>query len=152
MNNYIDRREFCECFCNCNYTQCDQQKCPIWQMPAVDVTVFDDIKTGLAQAIEMEKGNMTNYEYLRSMSEDNFAEWLDEYGQFDGSPWILWFDEKYCKNCPDVMCRHEDGEREFPCAWCEIHGKCKFFQEMNEIPDNKEIIGLWLESETKDDE
>lgn len=94
---------------------------------------------------------MTNFERLRKMDIDQFTEWLDEHGAFDQSPWILWFDEKYCKNCPDVMCEHEDGEREFPCAWCEIHGKCKFFQEKKEVPDNKEIIRLWLAEEMTND-
>lgn len=94
---------------------------------------------------------MTIFEYLRSMSEDEFAEWLDEHGAFDQSLWIMDFDKKYCKNCPDVMCKYEGSEREFPCAWCEIHGKCKFFQEMNDVPNNKDIIKLWLAEEMTND-
>lgn len=92
---------------------------------------------------------MTNFERLRAMDIDQFAEWLDEHGQFDNSQWVSWFDYKYCKKCPAVMCKYEEGKREFPCAWCEIYGKCKFFQEKNEMLDNKEIIRLWLKSEVE---
>lgn len=89
---------------------------------------------------------MTNYEYITHTSLDKMAEWLDEYGQFDGSPWTAWFDKTYCKNCPDIMCKYEDGIREFPCSYCELNGKCKFFPEYNKIPDNKMTIKMWLKS------
>ena len=28
-------------------------------------------------------------------------------------------------------------EREFPCSYCELNGNCKFFPNLDEIPDNK---------------
>lgn len=90
---------------------------------------------------------MTNYEYIKSMSIDKFSEWIDEHGQFDSSPWMSWFDQKYCKNCPDIMCTYENGTVEFPCSYCELNGKCKFFPDLDETPDNKMIIKMWLESD-----
>jgi hypothetical protein len=93
---------------------------------------------------------MTNFENLRSMTVEQLAEWLDKHGQFDGSPWITWFDEEYCKKCDPVMCKYEDGEREFPCAWCELNDGCKYFPDMQDAPDNKEIIKLWLEIEVSE--
>lgn len=90
---------------------------------------------------------MTNFEKLKEMPINIFAEWLDEYLAFDDVPHMQWFDRKYCRNCPSIMCHYENSERELPCSWCEIHGKCKFFQEMDEVPENKEIIKMWLESE-----
>ena len=41
---------------------------------------------------------MTNFQHLQSISIDELAKWLDEYGQFDNSPWSTWFAEKYCDN------------------------------------------------------
>ena len=90
---------------------------------------------------------MTNYEYITHMSVDEMAEWLDKYGMFDSSPWMSWFDHKYCNNCETIMCHHIDSEYEFPCSWCELEGKCKFFPDLDEVPDNKMIIMMWLESE-----
>ena len=91
----------------------------------------------------------TWFEKIQLMNIEEFAEWLNEYGQFDGSPWIKWWDEHYCKNCESIMCHHKDSIYEFPCCWCELHDKCKFFPEMDEVPDNKEIIKMWLESEVE---
>ena len=89
----------------------------------------------------------TVFDKFKSMNIDELAEWLDEYGQFDSSPWMSWFDQKYCKNCEDIMCKYEDGEREFPCSYCELNGNCKFFPGLDEVPDNKMSIKMWLESE-----
>ena len=94
---------------------------------------------------------MTNYEYIKSMSIDKFSEWVDKYGQFDSSPWLTWFDQKYCNNCEDIMCKYEDGEREFPCSYCELNGNCKFFPDLYDVPDNKMIIKMWLESKVEDE-
>ncbi len=92
---------------------------------------------------------MNNFEQLKSMSLDQFVEWLDENVSFDCSPWWDWFDDKYCKNCEIIMCHYESYiPRLHPTSWCELHNnKCKFFPDMDEAPDNKEIIKLWLESE-----
>jgi len=93
---------------------------------------------------------MTNLERLRSINIDDLAEWLDEYGAFDGSLWIQWWDNKYCKNCESIMVKWPDSidpETLHECAYCEIEGNCRFFPEITEVPDNKNIIKLWLESE-----
>lgn len=92
---------------------------------------------------------MNNWTKLKNMSTEDLAEWLDQYGMFDNSPWITWFDQKYCKNCEDIMCKYEDGERELPCSYCEVYGTCRFFQNLDDIPDNKMTIKMWLESEVE---
>ena len=95
---------------------------------------------------------MNNFKYLQTMSRQKLAEWLDENGQFDNSPWMLWFDRTYCKNCPAVICIYEDSNREFPAAWCEVNGgKCKFFPEMDRVPDSLETIKLWLETDIENE-
>ena len=38
-------------------------------------------------------------------------------------------------------------DRECEFAWCELNGKCKFFKDMDDIPDVKQIIKMWLESD-----
>ena len=85
---------------------------------------------------------MTVFEKFKSKNIDELAEWLDEYCMFDDAPWIHWWDKNYCNNCDgiwdDINCY----------AWCELNDdKCKFFQDMDYMPDNKQIIKMWLESE-----
>lgn len=92
----------------------------------------------------------TVFDRFKSMSIGEFSDWVDKYGAFDNSPWMKWWNYIYCNNCPDIMCKYEDGHREFACSYCEIHGKCIFFEEQDEVPSNKEIIKMWLESESED--
>ena len=105
---------------------------------------------------------MNNFNYLKSLSFTELAEWLDKNGQFDGSTWLDWFDNKYCKNCEPIVCNeveHQDALGLKPpwlsdtieCAYCELEKKCKFFKELNEVPDNKKIIELWFTEEVKDE-
>ena len=87
---------------------------------------------------------MTNYEQHVSFSLEELAEWIAEYGQFDGSPWMTWFNETYCNKCESIKCRYPDGKRDFECAYCEWEKKCRFLPELKEPPSCKEIITLWL--------
>lgn len=96
---------------------------------------------------------MTQFENFKNMDIDAFAEWLDEHGQFDGSPWMTSWNEKYCNNCP-VEHGHlpdDSGEDRWyvptEFAWCEKHFKCRYFPDRDEVPDNKDIIKMWLETE-----
>lgn len=93
---------------------------------------------------------MTIFDEIQSKNIEEFAEWLDKYGAFDGSPWIKWFDKKYCSKCDSIVCHYEESKREFLCSWCELHDGCQFFPEMIEAPDNKQIIKMWLGSEVGD--
>lgn len=90
---------------------------------------------------------MNNFEKLKSLNIDKLAEWLNEYGQFDEAPWMVWWNDTYCNNCESIMCHYEDSEREFPCAHCELNNKCKFFPDMDEVPGSVEMVKLWLEAE-----
>ena len=100
---------------------------------------------------------MNNFEKLQSMSVDEFAEWLDKNGMIDHSPWMDHFDKQYCANCASVMCKYEDAEKALgfkpfyddavECAYCEIYGKCRYFEDKDEVPDGADIVKLWLESE-----
>ena len=92
---------------------------------------------------------MTNFEKIKAMSVDALAEWLERLSKrYDEPDWTCWFDENYCKKCEPVIGRYKDSHREMEFSWCELNdNKCKYFQELDEIPDEKEIIKMWLESE-----
>lgn len=88
---------------------------------------------------------MTNYEMLKNKTVDELIDWLDEY-VINDSPWISYFDNKYCKKCEPIHCEDGDcGSNDY--GWCELNNKCRFFQDMDGIPDNKQIIKMWLERE-----
>ena len=96
---------------------------------------------------------MTNYDRIQLMNVLALAAWLDEHGNFDNSPWINRFDSLYCKKCERIMCHYEEtSEREFPCAYCELENKCKYFPDMDRVPNNEDIIKMWLESECNTNE
>ena len=88
---------------------------------------------------------MNNFEYLKSLTIDELADWLDKYGQFDGAPWSDWFDETYCRKCEPIRCIvPEFGDRKVQCCYCELEEKCKHFPEFEYTPGLKEILKLWL--------
>lgn len=103
---------------------------------------------------------MTIFESIKSKNIDEFAEWLDKYGIYDDSPWNKWWDKNYCQKCEAVTIERKEYARitgwrnwynycgDIECAWCEINKKCKYFQDLDYIPDNEEIIKIWLKSES----
>lgn len=94
---------------------------------------------------------MNNFEKFKQMSMNEFAEWLDEYGNFDSSPWMKWFDKKYCANCESIITHPVDYPNlNTPCAYCELEEKCKFFPDMKEPPDTLKIIKMWLMNNEND--
>ena len=103
---------------------------------------------------------MNNFEKLKAMSVEDLAAWLDKNGIIDNSPWLEDFNNKYCANCESIMCKYEDikgsigfqpyfSERGIECAYCEIYKKCRYFEDMDEVPDGKEMVRLWLNSEVE---
>lgn len=127
--------------------------------------ILDNLEKYLSEAairkylIDRRGGPMTNFRKLQSMSIDELAEWLDENGVVDNSPWVLHFNNKYCANCESVVCKYEDAERvvgfkpfyddEVECAYCEVYGKCRYFEDRDEVPDGVEMVKLWLNSEVE---
>lgn len=105
---------------------------------------------------------MTNFQQLKNMSIEEFANWLDIHGQFDGSPWMEWFNAQYCSKCESIKVTYEDSkkklglepfsyEQTIDCAYCELHDHCKFFPSIKGIPGNKETIEMWLREEVSND-
>ena len=100
---------------------------------------------------------MTVFENIKNKNINEFAEWLDNnYETYDTSPWMNWWNDNYCTKCETVIDYVPDDEGEqtwhfgMECAWCELNDKCRFFPEMDDAPDSKDIIKLWLESEVED--
>ena len=103
---------------------------------------------------------MTNFEKFTTSDIDALARFLDKHGAFNGSPWMKWFDENYCKKCEPIKCDSKTAQtvlRISPfycsgvtCAYCELEDKCKFFPDLDYIPDNEDIIKMWLELEVEE--
>ena len=89
---------------------------------------------------------MTIFETLKTKNIDELAKWLDKHYSFDEAPYWRWWDTNYCNKCEAVVFTDDEGY-ETDYAYCEHYGNCRFFKEMEDIPDNKQIIKMWLESE-----
>ena len=90
---------------------------------------------------------MTQFENFKNMKLEELAAWLDVYGEFDNSPWMQWWDENFCDKCESIRMSYPNTPHiTFPVAWCELEHKCKFFQDRDDMPSNKEIITMWLNS------
>ena len=90
---------------------------------------------------------MTQFENFKNMNLEELAIWLDVYGEFDNSPWMQWWDENFCDKCESIKMSYPDTPHiTFPVGWCELEHKCKFFQDRDDMPSNKEIITMWLNS------
>jgi hypothetical protein len=97
---------------------------------------------------------MTYYDQISSKSLEDLAKWLDVNGQFDGSPWMKWFDKTYCSRCESIHIKKEDSKAilgfelmfvdETTCSYCEVNKKCKYFPELPKTPTNVDIIEMWL--------
>lgn len=89
---------------------------------------------------------MNNFNNIKAMDIDGFAEWLDNL-VYDDSPWLNWFNEKYCHNCEPVIGEENWLGKPMEFSWCEINKRCKYFQDMDDIPSCVEMAKMWLESE-----
>ena len=104
---------------------------------------------------------MTNFEKFTTSNIDTLARFLDKHGAFDGSPWMEWWDKNYCKKCEPIKCDLKTSQKilntdspyvaGIQAAYCELEGYCKFFPDLDYIPDNEDIIRMWLELEEIDE-
>ena len=93
---------------------------------------------------------MTEFEKIKAKNLEEFAEWFDEHCSHDGGPVIKWWSETYCKNCKPEIGRIEGYHKDMEFAWCELHGKCRFFPDMEKTPDTLVMTKMWLKSEFDD--
>ena len=94
---------------------------------------------------------MNVFEKIKSMNIDEFTEWFYENCIDVPDPSLEWWNDTYCSKCEPEDDPLESSWHKF--AWCELHdnSKCKYFQDLDDIPDYKQIVRLWLESEWKDE-
>ena len=92
---------------------------------------------------------MTNFEKLKSMNEKEISEFLDSIVSIDDNPQVVWFYKKYCDNCETIRLNTLDPNARCDYAYCELNENCRYFQNKDDIFDNKEMIELWLESEVE---
>lgn len=92
---------------------------------------------------------MNIFESIKSKNIDELADWIDKHFDFDNAQYWQWWDDKYCSKCESETFTYVDNGNKGECAYCELNGNCKFFKDMRKIPDNKQIIKMWLESECK---
>lgn len=86
---------------------------------------------------------MTVFNMIQNKNIDEFVDWINEHFQFDNAPYWYWWDKNYCNKCETINSLDDEGK----LAYCEAHDNCRFFMDMNSIPDHKQIIKMWLESE-----
>lgn len=101
---------------------------------------------------------MNHFKQLTSLSLEELAKWINNNVQHEGSPWMTWFDKKYCSKCEPEIVKKEDFmsklgfeflyKKEIECSYCEVYNKCRFFPNKKN-PSTVEIIELWLKEEVK---
>lgn len=94
----------------------------------------------------------TNYELFMENTKDieTLAKFLvDSLGlEEDGIPtYAKWFNENYCGKCP-IVSTHKDevNDVEWEYRHCECNDNCYFFQHLKKVPDNVELLTMWLKS------
>ena len=101
---------------------------------------------------------MNNFDFIKNMNIEELAKFLDCYSRFDDAPWEKWFADTYCNKCESVKCKY-DGDmwntfHEFEAAFCELADngvkKCRFFPDMDHVPNSKEVCLMWLKEEKTD--
>lgn len=90
---------------------------------------------------------MTKFEKIKLMNIEELVAWFDSHDCWEDMPWTDWWNKKYCGKCESEYVRFKDCNYDIPCGWCEIHKKCKHFQDLDDVPSSAEIIKMWLESE-----
>lgn len=101
---------------------------------------------------------MNNFSFMQSMSLDELAMWLYKNCNIDDAPWTKWFTDTCCNRCEPVIISPDEAESKLgikswsnlvdvECAYCELEHKCKYYLDFDDIPDNLEIIKMWLKQE-----
>lgn len=94
-------------------------------------------------------GNMTVFDSIKNKNIDELAEWIDEHCNFDDALHWKYWDENYCNKCEPITAGTNVFGYPLKYAPCEITGNCKFFKDAKDIPNSKQVIKMWLESEEK---
>lgn len=84
---------------------------------------------------------MTIFESIKAKNIDEFTKWMKEFCDGDFAPWWQHYDKTYCKKCKPIFDKGDEY------SYCELNDKCRFFMDMDYVPDVEQTIKIWLESE-----
>lgn len=84
---------------------------------------------------------------IKSFTIDEMVDFLDEYSIHDLTPWFIWWDKNYCNKCMEEIKFNPYYERNSEYTYCELNNNCRYFQDLNEVPDSKQVLRMWLETE-----
>jgi hypothetical protein len=76
------------------------------------------------------------------MTITEMVEFLESWDGIDDTPWMLWGDERFCRNCEPITIAASTSHVEMLAAPCEV-GECPKGMGMNE-----NWCLEWLESES----
>ena len=104
---------------------------------------------------------MTNFEKIKSMSQEELIKFLSENSSIDESVWLKYFNEKYCDNCDAIESTYRELgltplirelDDKCVCAYCEVKKDCRFFPgKFNDgCPSDEDILKIWLEAEVNE--
>lgn len=85
---------------------------------------------------------MTNADRIRSMSDEELAEFLDQIAYARETPWSIPFQKKICNNCPTTTCTVEGYHHPMELNECDFaDGEC---------PHGSDIV-WWLKQPAEED-
>ena len=88
---------------------------------------------------------MRVFDYLESKNIDELVDWIDKNFIAFSTPWWKWWHTTYCNECEAEIVLNDNGFK-IEYGYCELNNNCKYFQDMECVPDNKQVIKMWLES------
>ena len=120
--------------------KCKYEGSGVWEGRCVGTKEVDPCP-GYDKCKRFKPNYMTNADHIRSMSDEELAEFLEYlYSHCDG-PWEILFERKFCDHCPAPEYELEDG-RNLKLHECDFTGgKC---------PHGSDVL-WWLKQTYKED-
>lgn len=87
---------------------------------------------------------MTQLEKLQTGTLREVAEFLDEKCWNDSAPWTVWFNRRYCHDCPVIKAKVIELDRYSDFSYCELEDTCRYFDH---ILTGVEMCEEWLKTE-----
>ena len=89
---------------------------------------------------------MTVFEQIKNMDIDEFTAWITVNWLYSGDLVIDWWDKTYCRKCKPEKITFPNIDHEYECSYCGEYDKCRYFTELDKMPDDLMRVKLWLQS------